>query len=130
MAEKYFSWDEGYSLEKFLPLVTRWLILHKSNSAKCPIYPEAILKTRVLKGVASYEVKWTDQEGLFETLVSEECSNICLTIEPRELFEKAFPELVTEFNEKEEAKKMSKKKGQSKFCTTGILSQTSAFILI
>ncbi|XP_034233353.1 flap endonuclease GEN [Thrips palmi] len=114
LAEKHLRWDECYSLEKFLPLVTRWLILNKRSSAKCPIYPEAILKTRVLKGVASYEVKWTDQEGLFETLVSEECSDICLTIEPRELFGNAFPALVTEFNAKEDAKKLSKQKGKSK----------------
>lgn len=114
LAEKHLRWDECYSLEKFLPLVTRWLILHKSSSAKCPIFPEAILKTRVLKGVASYEVKWTDQEGLFETLVSEEGSNICLTIEPRELFDKAFPELVADFKAKEDAKKKSKVKGKSK----------------
>lgn len=112
-----------------MPLVTRWLILHKRNSAKCPIYPEEILKTRVLKGVASYEVKWTDQEGLFETLVSEECANIRLTIEPRDLFEKAYPELVSEFDAKEEAKKMSKK-GQCSHGPSFKLETLSSTVLL
>lgn len=111
LAEKHLKWDQVYSLEKFLPLVTRWVTLHHANSSKCPIYPEEIVKTRVLKGVPSYEVKWSDREGLFETLVTEEGSHICLTIEPKELFQKAFPTLVKEFDDKEEAKKLSKKKG-------------------
>lgn len=114
LADKYLRWDECYSLEKFLPLVTRWLIMQKKNIDKCPIYPESILKTRVLKGVASYEVKWSDREGLFETLISEENSHLSVTIEPQDIFERAFPKLVHEFNKIQEAKKMSKKKGKSK----------------
>lgn len=114
LAEKHMNWDECYSLEKFLPLLTRWLILQNKNTAKCPIFPEAIIKTRVLKGVASYEVRWGDREGLFETLVNEEDSNICMTIEPRDLVDQAFPELVKEFNDKEAAKKAAKLKGKSK----------------
>ncbi|KAJ1523776.1 hypothetical protein ONE63_001609 [Megalurothrips usitatus] len=114
LADKHLKWDECYSVEKFLPLLTRWIISQRKSTANCPIYPESILKTRVLKGVASYEVKWADREGLFETLVTEEGSTACLTIEPKEMFERAFPRLVLEFNEKEAAKKNAKKKGKSK----------------
>ncbi|KAK3913635.1 Flap endonuclease GEN [Frankliniella fusca] len=114
LAEKHMNWDECYSLEKFLPLLTRWLLIQKRNTDKCPIFPEAIIKTRVLKGVASYEVRWGDREGLFDTLVSEEGSDVCLTIEPRNLVDHAFPDLVKEFNDREAAKKALKSKGKSK----------------
>lgn len=110
-ASKHLKWDECYSLEKFLPLVTRWLLLQQKDTSKCPIYPESIVKSRVLKGVASYEVKWADREGLFETLITEENTELCLTIEPKEMFEIAFPKLVLKFHEEELAKKDAKRKG-------------------
>lgn len=45
-------------MEKFLPLFSRWHLLHDNIGNKLKI--DHIVKKRILRGVPSYEVKWKD----------------------------------------------------------------------
>lgn len=63
--------------------------------------------------MASYEIIWEDPKGLFEDLIFDKNSNLeklWSTVEPQDLMEKAYPQLVTEFN----ASKQKQNKGGKK----------------
>lgn len=126
---KCLQWEEIYCLQKILPLLTRWQLHHinsgsDSASLRGCVYPDFIKKKRTPKGVPSYEIIWKDTKSCFDTLIPVEQLQVYLTttkektetealemlwttIEPKDLVEQAYPELVEKFEE-------SKAKGKSK----------------
>lgn len=129
MMGKLIQWDEIYCFQKFLPLLTRWQLHHADSDStnqilRGSVQPDFIKKKRTPKGVPSYEIIWKDDEGCFESLIpddqlktfystnkekseTEALQILWSTIEPIDLVEKAYPELVSQFEE-------SKAKGKSK----------------
>lgn len=101
---KLLEWSEIYCFQKFLPLLTRWQI--KCGGDNTLIEPDFIVKKRVLKGVPSLEVVWKDSKKSFEGLIPDTDLNTFLqehprglqelysTIEPIDLMEKKYPDLV------------------------------------
>lgn len=73
--EKVLQWEQVYAFQKIFPLMTRWQLLHLTElplerrlSASDVFVPEKIKKTKCPKGVASYEILWTDKHNLLEGL--------------------------------------------------------------
>ena len=58
LAAQKLAWTTDYAVEKFLPLLSRWHLLHDQSGSTLNL--ECIIKKRILRGVPSYEVKWTD----------------------------------------------------------------------
>lgn len=83
------------------------------------VQPECIRKKRTPKGVASYEIVWKDSTGCFEGLFTDIQTDNYLrehdllgdsytpwsTIEPVDLVERAYPELIEKFHALIQAKK-------------------------
>lgn len=129
MMGKLIQWDEIYCFQKFLPLLTRWQLHHADTDTSNVILrgcvqPDFIKKKRTPKGVPSYEIIWKDEQGCFHALIPDEqlrmfystnkekteteaLQLLWSTIEPMDLVEKAYPELVNAFE-------ASKVKGKSK----------------
>lgn len=119
MMSSLLQWEEIYCFQKFLPLLTRWQLFHYvSRSQNIPIsgnvWPDFIKKKRAPKGVASYEIVWKDEQRCFDGLVptsqleaylslkgcgDDEAAlqSLWSTIEPIDLVEKAYPDLVEKF---------------------------------
>lgn len=88
--------------------------------------PKKIKKIRNVKCVASYEIVWTDKDGILEGLTlgktSDEENNIeienesdeLVSIEPQDAFSKCYPELVEEFESARLAKKKKPTKARKK----------------
>lgn len=136
MMGKLIQWDEIYCFQKFLPLLTRWQLHHADDDKDTNnivlrgcVQPDFIKKKRTPKGVPSYEIIWKDEKGCFHTLIpdqqlqmfyatnkekteTEAFQLLWSTIEPMDLVEKAYPELVREFEESK-AKSKSKKTKKS-----------------
>lgn len=130
MMGKQLQWDEIYCFQKMLPLLTRWQLHHyaaKPNEAptRGMIQPNFIKKKRTPKGIPSYEIIWTDERGDFKHLIPDEQlqtfyttnskeadkPNVDLlwsTIEPIDLVEKAYPELVERYVASKEKPKRRK----------------------
>ncbi|CAH1953569.1 unnamed protein product [Acanthoscelides obtectus] len=123
-ASKYLDWDDIYSFEKILPILTRWQcqntdkIQNKAENHGCLI-PQRIKKVRAPKGVPSYEIIWSDPDDLCKNLFTEDemikrnldPDKLWATIEPQSLVDKAYPELIEEFRLlKMKPKKVSKRK--------------------
>lgn len=101
---KLLEWPEIYCFQKFLPLLTRWQI--KCGGDNTLIEPDFIVKKRVLKGVPSLEVVWKDSKKSFEGLIPDTDLSVFLeehpkgfqelysTIEPMDLMEKKYPDLI------------------------------------
>lgn len=129
MMGKLIQWDEIYCFQKFLPLLTRWQLHHADTETSnvmlrgC-VQPDFIKKKRTPKGVPSYEIIWKDEQRCFHALIPDEqlrmfystnkekteteaLQLLWSTIEPMDLVEKAYPELVSAFE-------ASKIKGKSK----------------
>lgn len=129
---KLLQWEEVYCLQKFLPLLTRWQVINSSSSnpttSKGNVYPDYIKKKRTPKGIASYEIVWKDKDNCFSGLIPDSQLNNCLienpdslemlwsTIEPANLVEIAYPDLVEIFLESKKKKKpvVEKKKRKTK----------------
>lgn len=129
MMGKLIQWDEIYCFQKFLPLLTRWQLYHigdcmENLALRGSVQPDFIKKKRTPKGVPSYEIIWKDEQGCFNALIPdnqlkmyystnkertemEANQQLWSTIEPMDLVEKAYPDLVSRFEE-------SKLKGKSK----------------
>lgn len=58
LVARKLAWTTDYAIEKFLPLLSRWHLLHDENGEI--LHLDKIVKKRTLRGVLSYEVKWTD----------------------------------------------------------------------
>ena len=123
---RYLNWDEVYAFNKFLPVLTRWVLLEKGaqaakSSDACPLVPREIIKARVLRGIQSYEIKWTDTTGLFDSLAETaqasqtDIATMFCTIEPQSLVKCAFPDLVHNYEVQIEEAKRAKKKGKCCF---------------
>ncbi|KAK2586205.1 hypothetical protein KPH14_001467 [Odynerus spinipes] len=130
--EKHLSWEPQYAFEKIFLLTTRWQLRYLPDI--CPdrrfsinnlFIPEKIKKIRNIRGIASYEVIWTDVNNITEKLkmyydISDKenndddtSSNELVTIEPQDAVLKCYPELVETF-ETENNKKKSKKRTVTK----------------
>ncbi|XP_076256397.1 XPG-like endonuclease isoform X1 [Rhynchophorus ferrugineus] len=123
-ASKFLQWEEYYSFEKILPILTRWQckypekILHRSD-LKGTVVPDKIKKARHPKGVPSYEIIWTDPTDSFKGLIPEEQlqehniepEKLWSTVEPQDLVEAAYPDLAEAYRQsKIKPKKPSKRK--------------------
>lgn len=128
---KLIQWDEIYCFQKFLPLLTRWQLFHMgddrtviNHTVRGSVQPDFIKKKRAPKGVPSVEIVWKDELGCFDCLIPNEQIKIFYsthteksetealqmlwsTIEPIDLVEKAYPDLIRQFEE-------SKAKGKTK----------------
>lgn len=107
-AEKFLTWEDDYAFEKFLPILCRWQLL---NFKEPPLLkPQNIKKIRNPKGVPSYEIIWCDHQDVFKGLTKD-----LATIEPQQLVETAYPDLVEAFKQsKIKPKKPSKRKKATK----------------
>lgn len=107
------QWPEIYCFQKFLPIVTRWQLLHSNDSL---VQPYKIIKKRTVKGVASLELQWEDTRGFFNGLIPHDqisqfekdnpngLKELYSTIEPLDVLHNAYPSMVDDFikfNEKE-----------------------------
>lgn len=113
------QWEEIYCFQKFLPLLTRWQLFHYgSSSQNLPlrgnVWPDFIKKKRAPRGIASYEIVWKDDQKCFDGLIptsqietylslkgcandDEALQSLWSTIEPIDLVEKAYPDLVEKY---------------------------------
>lgn len=131
MMGKLIQWDEIYCFQKILPLLTRWQLFHMgddenvmNHTLRGSVQPDFIKKKRAPKGVPSVEIVWKDESHCFDGLIPtdqlklfysahkekseiESFQLLWSTIEPIDLFEKAYPDLIRQFNE-------SKVKGKTK----------------
>lgn len=92
-AERYLAWEDDYIQSKFMPLVTRWHLLHDGGFNGLTL--EEIVKRRSLRSVSSYELLW--QHDSFGKVT---------TVEPAHLVAQVYPELHEAFvKSKEKPKK-------------------------
>ncbi|XP_016994896.2 flap endonuclease GEN [Drosophila takahashii] len=117
------QWPEIYCFQKFFPILTRWQV-QQSKQEKILIEPIEIIKKRTVKGVPSMELRWHDPSGSFKGLIPDQqiaefeaehpkgIEELYYTIEPLDMLEKAFPDLVAAFLKSKEkpAKKTTRKK--------------------
>lgn len=132
MMSSKLQWEAVYCFQKILPLLTRWQLHHfaeetnKTSSFGC-IQPDFIKKKRTPKGIPSYEIIWKDEKKYFFGLIPDDqlqkyCTTygkennqieatqqLWTTIEPIDLVEKVYPELVDRFIESKQKPKRSKK---------------------
>ncbi|XP_058454849.1 flap endonuclease GEN [Malaya genurostris] len=118
------QWNEIYSLQKMLPLLTRWqihMLSEKSTSSTSILLkPDYIKKKRSPKGVASYEIVWNHIDCCFAGLIPEEqirsyleepgntLESLWSTIEPQDSTKTAYPELVQSFESTKSKPKKTK----------------------
>ncbi|KAH8246236.1 hypothetical protein KR038_006136 [Drosophila bunnanda] len=117
------QWPEIYCFQKFFPILTRWQV-QQSTREKALIEPLEIIKKRTVKGVASLELQWHDPSGSFKGLIPDEqlsefelehpkgIEELFYTIEPLDMMEQAYPDLVAAYFKSKEkpAKKTTRKK--------------------
>lgn len=84
-----------YAIEKFLPLLSRWHLLHDDTGNQLNL--EYIVKKRNIRSVLSYEVKWKDFDRN--------------TIEPMSYLKRKYQSAIDDF---EAAKQNKTKKGKFK----------------
>ncbi|XP_075229632.1 XPG-like endonuclease [Lycorma delicatula] len=105
IVDRQLGWEEEYAIEKFLPLVTRWHLLHpnKLSVVKC----EMIVKKRIARGINSYECKWSAAD-----LMLDKTDTLLTTVEPQDLVTEIYKNLVEEFiaSKKKKTKNGAKKK--------------------
>ncbi|XP_043268619.1 flap endonuclease GEN isoform X2 [Venturia canescens] len=131
--ERHVCWEPEYAFAKIFPLTTRWQLRHLAVIPKADrllmkgiMIPERIKKIRNLKSIASYEVVWSDKDGILEGLTLgqtsdeensvtiENESNELVSIEPQDAFTKCYPELTEEFESARLAKKKKPAKARKK----------------
>ncbi|CAB0032840.1 unnamed protein product [Trichogramma brassicae] len=124
--DRKVAWEPSYAFAKIFPLATRWQLV---NLIEYPIqqrlnisgvfFPEKIKKIRNIRSVASYEILWFDKDKLLDGLylnapnsnddLSEEENSDKLTelvtIEPQDIVNKCYPNIVQEFEAERNAKK-------------------------
>ncbi|KAJ8956127.1 hypothetical protein NQ318_016582 [Aromia moschata] len=137
----FFAMGRNVCIRKILPILTRWQCLNHENvrkqtNIKGILYPDRIKKARNPKGIPSYEIIWTDPNEYFKNLIPEgqlmeknvDPEKLWSTIEPQDLVEKAYPELVRTYKQsKVKPKKVSKrnKKDVTVDDIEGMLKNTS-----
>ncbi|XP_065220983.1 flap endonuclease GEN [Planococcus citri] len=98
LTERLLGWNTNYSLEKCVPLLSRWHLLYDNSSKENiagSIQLERVVKKRTLRNVPSYEVKWKD----FETT----------TIEPYCIFRVKYENAVQDYESTKKKTNKSKK---------------------
>lgn len=140
---KLIQWDEIYCFQKFLPLLTRWQLFHMGDGdgtvinhpLRGSVQPDFIKKKRAPKGVPSVEIIWKDEQGCFDCLIpneqlktfysthkekseTEALQILWSTIEPIDLLEKAYPDLIRQFEESKAKGKTKKSKKAATAATT------------
>ncbi|XP_062136830.1 flap endonuclease GEN [Drosophila sulfurigaster albostrigata] len=121
------QWPEIYCVQKFFPILTRWQVQQQTFHKTCFLQPKEIIKKRVVKGVPSLEVAWDDTRNCLVGLIPQEqidefslehpkgIEELYYTIEPLEMLQEAFPDLVAAFlKSKEKPPKPAKKAGRKK----------------
>lgn len=126
------QWPEIYCFQKFFPVLTRWQVLNASRlqliSSSVPyVTPKQIVKKRVVKGIPSLELLWQDEKGFFNGLIPDAqlknfeydnpkgISDLWTTVEPYNMMQQAYPDVVEAFlKSKEKPKKTSKKQKKAK----------------
>nr|CAD7258171.1 unnamed protein product [Timema shepardi] len=112
---RLLSWPEDYALHKFLPLLTRWHLLHAANTSdpRRLVSALSIVRKCVQRGVACLEVVWEDVGGWLSDVAVERKGDeaVLVTVEPRELLARAYPCLIEDFEREKQAKT---KKGKSR----------------
>lgn len=126
------QWPEIYCFQKFFPILTRWQVLNATrlremSGAVSYVTPKEIIKKRVVKGVASLEILWQDENGIFKGLIPDDqlkefeennpkgLQDMWSTVEPFDKVEIAYPQLVEDFiKSKEKPKKATKKSSKTK----------------
>ncbi|KAI8040757.1 flap endonuclease GEN [Drosophila gunungcola] len=117
------QWPEIYCFQKFFPILTRWQV-QQSKQENILIQPIEIIKKRTVKGVASLELRWHDAGGSFKGLIPDKqisefelehpkgIEELYYTIEPLDMLETAYPDLVAAFLKSKEkpSKKTTRKK--------------------
>lgn len=89
LATKKLKWEIGYAVEKILPMLSRWVIIHTSKCREPPlIVPVGLLKKRIKRGCPSYEVQWKFVKEL------QDFPSEFQTLEPLFLIEREFPGLI------------------------------------
>lgn len=121
------QWPEIYCFQKFFPILTRWQV-QQSNHKAYLVQPKEIIKKRIVKGVASLELCWEDTRGCFDGLIPHDqivefnlehpkgLDELYYTIEPLDMLQNAYPDIVTAFlksKEKPPKKGIRKKKDNS-----------------
>uniref|UniRef100_A0A182RQM2 Flap endonuclease GEN n=1 Tax=Anopheles funestus TaxID=62324 RepID=A0A182RQM2_ANOFN len=130
----YLQWNELYCFQKLLPLFTRWQVYVTNHPTvqRSDIFlePDHIKKKRSPKGIASYEIVWKDAQNMFSGLIPQEqidcylaeagntLESLWSTIEPHDLVQETYPELVETFlaskTKGKKKKETSKPDGQDK----------------
>ncbi|XP_043071474.1 flap endonuclease GEN isoform X3 [Drosophila grimshawi] len=102
------QWPEIYCFQKFFPILTRWQV-QQSNQDMSLVQPQEIIKKRTVKGVASLELRWEDSRGCFKGLLPQDqiaefelehpkgVEELYYTIEPLDMLQAAYPDLVAAF---------------------------------
>ncbi|XP_037811751.1 flap endonuclease GEN [Lucilia sericata] len=126
------QWPEIYCFQKFFPILTRWQVLNAQRLKELPtavmyVTPKEIIKKRVVKGIASLELLWQDEKGIFNGLIPDNqlqefladnpkgLQDLWSTVEPFDKLEIAYPLLVEAFlKSKEKPKKVTKKSAKTK----------------
>lgn len=98
--ERHLGWNTNYSLEKCLPLLSRWHLIHDNCADSGSIQLERVIKRRNLRNVPSYEVKWKD----FDTA----------TVEPASILKLKYEDLVKSYEHVKKQSGKGKKSRKSK----------------
>ncbi|CAH1778410.1 unnamed protein product [Owenia fusiformis] len=114
--EEWLNWTSDKVIKKVLPLLIAWQMqVPRStavrNQAKHFVIPHRIVKERILKSVAKYEVEWNK---LDEDVWTKD--EYYVTLVRKDAFNQQFPEKLSEYNKlKEEnvAQKAAKKRAKS-----------------
>lgn len=95
IAERYLAWEEDYIHSKFMPLVTRWHLLHGGGFSGLTL--DEIVKKRSVRSVSSYELSWRH----------DSCGKVT-TVEPQHLVAQVYPALHEAFVKSKEKPKKGK----------------------
>ena len=112
---KKCAWTSAYSLEKLVPLLTRWQLEHLSSGGTMEVLkPLKVVKRRVVASVASLVIEWkVSIADADETSVLPSSFESC---EPAEMVRNAYQDIYDEFVTDENMKK--KKTGVAKAAAT------------
>ncbi|KAH8270024.1 hypothetical protein KR018_002595 [Drosophila ironensis] len=120
------QWPEIYCFQKFFPILTRWQVQQAKQEMNL-IHPIQIVKKRTVKGVPSLELRWHDPSDSFKGLIPDNqiaefelehpkgIEELFYTIEPLDLMQEAYPDLVAAFltSKEKPPKKTTRKKKAS-----------------
>ncbi|XP_064547433.1 flap endonuclease GEN [Drosophila montana] len=133
------QWPEIYCFQKFFPILTRWQV-QQPNQDLCLVQPQEIIKKRTVKGVASLELRWVDSRGCFKGLLPHDqiaefelehpkgLEELYYTIEPLDMLQAAYPDMVAAFMTSKEKppKKVATRKKKAPLSALENLSDLAA----